>query len=372
MQQWVWQQADWPNFVWSDEQIEPVLHEAETQLQALLSMAGVLADEDMLLDTLLQNVLSSSAIENEFLNAESVRSSLAKRLDLPTNSPVSDRSEGVAQLMMDVVDNVNAELTLDRLCQWHSWLFPVSAYGVTKLRVGQLRGDDPMQVISGRLDRPVVHFEAPPKVQLDADLDVFLNWFDHSEKDKRLRPLVRVALVHFWFITLHPFDDGNGRLSRALTDLALGQAYANSTRLLSLSLSVLNNRKGYYQVLESCQKSNLDISEWVLWFLDSVLESIQYSQQQIERSVFKTRFWKQHMHHGLGAEQIKVLNRLLEGGEKGFELGISASQYQKVAKVSKATATRHLSDLVKRECLEKLPGGGRSTRYQIKGMMLSK
>lgn len=368
MQQWIWQQAGWPSFTWSDDRIEVLVNQAETQLQALLLKAGALADEDMLLDTLLQNVLSSSAIEEEFLNAESVRSSLAKRLGFPDTAATTDRSEGVAQLMMDVVDNVSDELTLDRLLQWHVCLFPESDRGLTQLRVGELRGDEPMQVISGRLDRPVVHFEAPPKQRLDSDLDTFLEWFENSQQDQTLPPLVRVALVHFWFITLHPFDDGNGRIARALTDLALGQAYANSTRLLSLSLSILNNRKGYYEVLESCQKSDLDVTAWILWFLDSVLESIQYSENQIKRSVFKTRFWKLHMHHGLSAEQIKVLNRLLDGGEKGFELGISASQYQKVAKVSKATATRHLSDLLKRECLEKLPGGGRSTRYQIKDM----
>ena len=192
---------------------------------------------------------------------------------------------------------------------------------------------------------------------------------------KYMNILVQIGKIqffsfHFWFITLHPFDDGNGRITRALTDLALGQAYSNSTRLLSLSLSILNHRKGYYEVLERCQKSDMDVSEWVLWFLGSVLNSIEYSEQQIERSVFKTRFWKQHVRDALSAEQIKVLNRLLDGGEKGFELGISASQYQKVAKVSKATATRHLSDLVKRECLQKLPGGGRSTRYHIKGWVV--
>ncbi|EAT11866.1 Fic family protein [Bermanella marisrubri] len=358
MQQWIWQKAAWPHFTWSKDQVAEKLNQTEAQLQSLLSKAGALSDEDILLDTLLQNVLSSSAIEEEFLNAESVRSSLAKRLDVSANAPVSDRSEGVAQLMMDVVDNVNEELTLDRLFHWHRWLFPESVYSLAKLRVGQLRGDEPMQVVSGRLDRPVVHFEAPPKSQLVSDLSVFIKWFEESRQDNALPDLVRVALVHFWFITLHPFDDGNGRIARALTDLALGQAYPNSTRLLSLSLSILNDRKGYYEILERCQKSGLDVSEWIQWFLDSVLSSIQHSEKQIERSRFKARFWKQHVHHGLNKEQIKVLNRLLDGGEKGFEHGISASQYQKVAKVSKATATRHLSDLVRRECLQKLPRWG--------------
>jgi len=367
---WIWQHKNWPEFRWSDAKVADVLHEAETQLQALLRQAGALADEDLLLDTLLQNILSSSAIEGEQLNAESVRSSLAKRLDLLASAPVSDRSEGVAQLMMDVVDDANSPLTLERLFQWHAWLFPESQSSLYKVRVGELRGNEPMQVVSGRLDRPVIHFEAPPRANLDAELNAFFEWFHSCKDDETLPPLIRVAMTHFWFITLHPFDDGNGRLARALTDLAMGQAYGNSTRLISLSLSILNNRKDYYEVLERCQKSDLDISEWVVWFLQMVLNSIAHSQKQIKRSVFKTRFWKQNLALGLSAAQVKVLNRLLDGGEKGFELGISASQYQKVAKVSKATATRHLADLVKYGCLEKLPSGGRSTRYQIKGLEL--
>ncbi len=368
MQQWIWQHAKWPDFTWSGDQVNLALSQAESQLQLLLAQAGALADEDVLLDTLLANILSSSAIEDEFLMADSVRSSLAKRLGMTAQSAVSDRSEGVAQLMMDVVNNVSDELTLARLCEWHVCLFPNNEQSLTNLKVGELRGSEPMQVISGRLDQPFVHFEAPPKDRLKTELHDFLAWFKTSQQDQNLHPLLRVALVHFWFITLHPFDDGNGRLTRALTDLAMGQAYANSTRLLSLSLSILNNRNGYYEALEHCQKSDLDISAWLVWFLNIVTDSARYSQNQIERSVFKTRFWKQHLHHGLSAEHIKVLNRLLDGGKKGFELGINASQYQQVAKVSKATATRHLSDLVKKECLEKLPGGGRSTRYHVKGM----
>jgi Fic family protein len=369
VQKWIWQQAAWPKFTWSDTPLQAVIAEVDAQLQALLSQAGALADEDVLLDTLLQNILSSSAIEQEFLNADSVRSSLAKRLGLPAHSAISDRSEGVAQLMMDVVTDVNSQLTMARLFQWHVFLFPETQSSLYRVQVGELRGDEPMQVISGRLDRPTVHFEAPPKNQLEAELKLFFDWFEASKQDKNLPPLLRVAITHFWFITLHPFDDGNGRIAWALTDLAIGQAYANSTRLLSLSLSILNDRKGYYQVLERSQKSNLHIGEWLHWFLNSVLESIKFAQIQIQRGIFKTRFWKQYLHLGLRAEQIKVLNRLLDGGEKGFDLGISASQYQKVAKVSKATATRHLADLLKHECLEKLPGGGRSTRYHIKNMM---
>jgi len=329
--------------------------------------AGGLAAEDLLLDTLLQNILSSSAIEGEKLNADSVRSSLAKRLGLPVNTATTDRSEGLAQLMTEVVEQVEEPLSLQRLFQWHGYLFPDSEYSFQKIRVGELRGEEPMQVISGRLDRPTIHFEAPPRSILESELDEFIAWFETSQKDESMHALIRVALVHFWFITIHPFDDGNGRLARALTDLALGKAYANSTRLLSLSLWILENRKSYYEVLESCQKSNLDVTSWITWFLQCVSESIEYFKKQIERSIFKTRFWKKNFELGLRQEQIKVLNRLLDANkdDKEYELGISASQYQKVTKVSKATATRHLADLVKLGCLEKMPGGGRSSRYKV-------
>ncbi|KPX39017.1 Filamentation induced by cAMP protein Fic [Pseudomonas savastanoi pv. glycinea] len=222
-----------------------------------------------------------------------------------------------------------------------------------------------MQVVSGRLDRPAVHFEAPPRAVLAQQLDDFLDWFAASQNDPGLDPFVRAGIAHFWFVTLHPFDDGNGRLTRALTDLTLTQGDQQAIRLFSMSASILDDRAGYYHVLETSQKRTTDITEWLEWFLRTLLNSIEHALVRIERVLAKTRFWQLHNGDGLSAEQVKVLNRLLDGGERGFEEGLSAAQYQAVAKVSKATATRHLSDLLGRNCLTRLPGGGRSTRYQI-------
>jgi Fic family protein len=233
------------------------------------------------------------------------------------------------------------------------------------MRVGALRGDDPMQVVSGRLDRPTVHFEAPPRQGLERQVDSFLDWFESSRNQAGLDPLLRAGVAHFWFVTLHPFDDGNGRLTRAITDLALAQGEAQAIRFYAMSASILEDRSGYYRVLENSQKATLDITEWLEWFLQTLLRSLQQAMARIESVLGKARFWQAHRQSGLSAEQTKVLNRLLDGGERGFEDGISAAQYQAVAKVSKATATRHLAELLAKGCLNRLPGGGRSTRYQI-------
>ena len=222
-----------------------------------------------------------------------------------------------------------------------------------------------MQAVSGRLDRPTVHFEAPPRKGLEQALDEFLEWFEASRDQPELDPMVRAGVAHFWFITLHPFDDGNGRLTRAITDLALAQGEHQAIRFYAMSASILEDRAGYYNALEASQKATLDITDWLEWFLKTLLRSLQQAMARIGRVLGKSRFWQQYRGVPLSAEQVKVLNRLLDGGERGFEHGISAAQYQAVAKVSKATATRHLADLLEKNCLIRLPAGGRSTRYQI-------
>ncbi|MGD9427287.1 Fic family protein [Pantoea sp. NSTU24] len=365
---WIWQQPDWPHFYWQDAVLLPRLRHLQQQRGLLLGRASLQTDgETQTLDTLLSNILSSSAIEEERVNVQSVRSSLARRLGVSEAQPypVSDRSEGLAAMMLDAINNRSQPLTLERLYQWHHWLFPADEWTVQRLSVGTLRGSEPMQVISGRLDRPTVHFEAPPRHGLEPQLAQFIDWFNSSQQNVMLDPLLRAAISHLWFVTLHPFDDGNGRITRALTDLALAQADSQSIRLYAMSSAILAQRTGYYRILEQTQKGDLDITPWLVWFLDILDESLQQAMQVIERTQKKARFWLRHQGTGLSPEQVKVMNRLLDGGEQGFELGISASQYQKVAKVSKATATRHLAELVEKGCLYKLEGGGRSTRYQV-------
>jgi Fic family protein len=369
---WIWQQSDWPNFNWQAERLGPFLREcvqAQGRLMGMASSVGSSLSAQSELDALLQNIVTSSAIEGEQLNVGSVRSSLARRLglELVDGNNVSQRSEGLAQLMLDATQHFAEPLTLERLLDWHEWLFPEQETDLAArpIRVGALRGDDPMQVVSGRLDRPTVHFEAPPRQGLERQLDTFLTWFTDSRNQAGLDPLLRAGIAHFWFVTLHPFDDGNGRLTRTITDLALAQGEDQAIRFYAMSASILEDRSGYYRVLETCQKATLDITEWLEWFLQTLLRSLQQAMARIESVLGKARFWQAHRMSSLSVDQIKVLNRLLDAGERGFEAGISAAQYQAVAKVSKATATRHLAELLEKGCLERLPGGGRSTRYQI-------
>ncbi len=362
MHQWIWQSQQWPHFSWQDAQIAPLLTQVQADIDALMAKAGVHTNGQTELDTLLQNIISSSLIEGEKVSAESVRSSLARRLGLAQSHQTTDRSEGLAQLMMDVIGNTKAQLTVSRLYLWHEWLFPEDEFTLQKINVGALRGSEPMQVISGRLERPNVHFEAPPRDGLEEQLQQFINWFNATAQDESINPIIRAGITHFWFITLHPFDDGNGRMARALTDLALAQADSQSVRLFSMSLAILNDRKNYYQILESSQKADADITAWLNWFLLTLKQTVLLANENINRTIVKARFWQAHVEDGLSQEQTKVLNRLLDGD---FELGINAGQYQKVAKVSKATATRHLTNLLDKNCLQKQPGGGRSTSYVI-------
>ncbi|MGO4703072.1 Fic family protein [Dyella sp. 2RAB6] len=369
---WIWQQPDWPTFRWHPKTLAPLLRSCQQLQGRLLGMAGAIAGDEQVegeLDTLLQNIITSSAIEGEHLNVASVRSSLARRLGVTQDETASTtpRSEGLAELMLDATRHDGEPLTTQRLFDWHAWLFAQQDSLLARpIRVGGLRGNEPMQVVSGRLDRPTVHFEAPPRTGLEAQLDAFLAWFNSSREEATLDPLLRAGLAHFWFVTLHPFDDGNGRLTRAITDLALAQAEHQAIRFYTMSASILADRAGYYRVLETSQKATLDVTPWLQWFLTTLQHSLQEALQRIDRVLAKARFWQQHPYQGLLAEQVKVLNRLLEGGERGFEQGISAAKYQVVAKVSKATATRHLADLVDKGYLERLPGGGRNTRYQAK------
>lgn len=366
---WIWQQPNWPHFSWQADALAPLLRACSQAQGRLLGMLGAVGSDTEVqssLDAMLQNIVTSSAIEGEQLNVGSVRSSLARRLGLNEEGRTTSRSEGLAELLLDATHAYQQPLDLQRLFTWRGWLFPSDDHLLARpLRIGMLRGEEPMQVVSGRLDRPTVHFEAPPRAGLEAQLDDFLVWFESSRSDASLDPFLRAGIAHFWFVTLHPFDDGNGRLTRAITDLALAQGEQQAIRFYAMSASILDDRAGYYLVLEASQKGTLDITAWLQWFLATLFKSLEQALVRIDRVLVKARFWQAHRSQALSAEQIKVLNRLLDGGERGFENGISAAQYQAVAKVSKATATRHLSDLVEKGCLARLPGGGRSTRYQI-------
>ncbi|MEM7183249.1 MAG: Fic family protein, partial [Spirochaetota bacterium] len=347
---YIWERDDWPNFHWQEQKISPISRKIYYILGTLDAHAGILQADESLekeMDALLQNILYSFAIEGEILNVHSVRSSLAKRLNMEISRDLATaKTDGLAELQMDVLRNSQQKLTLKRLYRWHKWIFIGSGQDIP---IGKWRGKEPMQVVSGRLDAPKVHFEAPPYNQIHVEMRKLLSWFQQTKN--HLDPFVRAGIVHLWFLTLHPFADGNGRLARNLSELALAQDNAKCAKLYSLSSVILKKRKEYYQILEKTQKGNMDITSWLQWFLFCIEQSIANSLLQIERIVFKTRFWKKFSMVVFKKEQKKVLNALLQVETEQFVDGISARQYQKIANVSKATATRHLVELVTIGCL---------------------
>ena len=362
---WIWQQQNWPNFTWDAAALAPLLRDLSYNQGLLVGRMGVQSAQQkrQALDTLLANIIHSSAIEGEKLNAFSVRSSLAKKLNINEQPyPTTVQSDNLAEIMLDAINNTDSPLNLERVLNWHRLLFAGEQSLFTKIEGGQLRGDEPMQVVSGRLDKPVLHFTAPPKERVNKELSLFFNWFNKTQNEPQIDPFIRAAIAHLWFVTIHPLEDGNGRITRLITDLALAQEHAESIRFYAMSVAILEDRKSYYEVLEATQRGDLCITQWVKWFLCTLNNAIHHTLNNIEQTIFKTNYWASKDQTKLGGQQVKVLNKLLDGQ---FEQGISASQYQKVAKVSRATATRHLSDLQTLGFLTKTAAGGRSTRYKI-------
>lgn len=366
--QWIWQQSEWPLFQWQAELLEDRLERvAELQTQLLNGAAAAGFPEEAELNAQLDNIIQSSAIEGETLDTGSVRSSLVKRLGVADGAlpATNERSEGLVALQWDATRNYDHPLTFDRLLEWHTLLFPRSEFRLTDIGVGKLRGPEAMLVVSGPVGKRIIHFEAPPRGGLEKRLQNFLGWLESSASDQRLRPVLRAALAHLWFVTLHPFDDGNGRLARAITDYALAQAESQSVRLYAMSASIMARRQEYYLILEQTQRSGLEVTPWLSWFLDTLVETLESALANVSLVLQKARFWQRHAQDGLNKHQVKVLNRLLDVGPGGFEGDLSAKRYMAITGVAKATATRHLAELLAKGALSRLDGGGRQTRYAI-------
>lgn len=360
---YIWQAADWPGFYWDEDRLKPQLDQIRRLQGRLLGRADA-TDEVLQLemDALIQNAIRSSEIEGEHLDTASVRSSVARHLGVEqaglAGKPNAE-SEAMARLLVTATRDWQQPVSLDTLCQWQADIFPQQQ----DFPVGMLRDEQPMHVMSGRLDRPTIHFTAPPRNILDAEMVRFLDWFNHPPAG--LDTLLRAGIAHLWLLTLHPFADGNGRVTRALTDRALAQDEQQSIRFYALSEAIMNNRKHYYLALESAQKSGLDITHWLHWFLQTLEEAIHLALSRIERILHKAAFWRKHQNCVLNQRQIKVLNRLLDNAGSEFDEGIATRHYQAIARTSKATATRDLADLLAKGCLQQLPGGGRSSRYRL-------
>ncbi|WP_018917984.1 Fic family protein [Vreelandella zhanjiangensis] len=366
---YIWEQQHWPHFDWDESLLQPTLNAVRLLQGRVLGRTDAApekTDLDVEMDALIQNAIRTSEIEGERLEVGSVRSSVARHLGLEqagVSTRTTPESEALIELLLQATHHPDEPMSYQQLCVWQSLLFVQGSGVLEKVRVGELRGDHPMQVVSGRIDQPTVHFEAPPRGQLETEMDALITWFNHPPEG--LDPLVRAGIAHLWLITLHPFDDGNGRVTRAVTDKALAQAERQSVRFYSLSAAIMARREAYYAHLESTQKGSLDITPWLVWFLDTLKEALEQALLRIDRVLSKTNFWQRHATTVLNERQIKVLNRLLDTNGEEFAQGINARKYQSLAKVSKATATRDMAELVEKGCLYKLPGGGRSTRYAV-------
>jgi len=359
---------DWPNFRWDRERLAnplAALRHEQGRLIGRMEGLGFSLQQEAVLQTLTEDVVKSSEIEGERLDQSRVRSSIARRLGMDVGGlDVLDRQvEGVVEMMLDATRNYDQPLTPERLFGWHASLFPTGRSGMRKLRAGAWRDDrtGPMQVVSGPVGRERVHFEAPAADRLDREMTVFLHWFNEGRNSAGVDQVLTAGLAHLWFVTIHPFDDGNGRVARAIADLALARSEHSSQRFYSTSAQIRQERNEYYEILECTQKATLDVTPWMGWFLACLGRAIDGARTTLAAVLRKARFWQAIRDLAINDRQRLVLNRVLDG----FEGKLTTSKWAKMAKCSPDTALRDIVDLVQRGVLVRNPGAGRSTSYSL-------
>ena len=362
MAKYIYQFPDWPNFTWDEQKIQVILgsvRHLQGKLFGQMSTLGFSIKEETLLSTLTVDVLKSSEIEGENLNYEQVRSSIAKRLGLDYNDTIypSRDVEGVVEMMLDATQNYGKSLSEERLFSWHAALFPTGRSGMYKIDTARYRTGE-MQIVSGPMGREKVHYTAPPAEAMKKEMDVFLNWFNNNSE---LDLVVKSAVAHFWFIIIHPFDDGNGRMARALSDLLLARSENSSFRFYSLSNQMLLERKVYYGMLQKVQHSERDITEWLEWFLNCLYRALESTEGTIKNALRKAQFWEKNKETILNSRQRLMLNKLLNG----FKGKLKTSKWAKITKCSQDTALRDIKDLIEKGILRQEESGGRSTNYEL-------
>lgn len=362
---YIWQQPDWPAFTWDQAALATLLGQvsrAQGKLLGKMEALGFDLRNEAHLQTLTQDVVKTSEIEGEHLEPDQVRSSIARRLGMDIAGLIpSDRNvDGVVDMMLDATSQYDEALTVERLYGWHAALFPTGHSGMHKISVAAWRDDSdgPMQVVSGPIGQEKVHYEAPPADRVQQEVETFRKWFNApSETD----PILKAGLAHLWFVTIHPFDDGNGRIARAIADMALSRSDESRQRFYSMSGQIRNERKDYYRTLERTQKGELDVTRWQTWFLSCLDRAIAAADETLSTVLAKARFRERFATTALNERQINVLNRLLDG----FEGKMTSSKWATIAKCSQDTAHRDILDLIERGALQKDPGGGRSTSYSL-------
>lgn len=370
MSRFVWQNNDWTSKLrWDGERVLGPLSSARRRQGEILGRAAGLGFDlgiEARAATLTDDAVTTAAIEGEVLDPGSVRSSVASKLGLPTAGlpPTDRRIDGLVEMIIDATGQSARPLTAQRLKGWNAALFPTGYSGIRKIRAGSWRtGDEPMRVVSGSEGRELVHFEAPPAARVPEEMRRFLRW--HEKETWPEDGLLRAALAHFWFVTIHPFEDGNGRMARAIADLNLARDEKTPTRLYSMSAQIRAEREAYYEILESAQRGDGDLTGWQVWFLGCMERAAAAAEARLELVLAKARFWQDHSDIDLNNRQRKIVNRLLDAGRDGFEGGLTNRKYVGLARTSRATAQREIADLVRKGILVKGPGGGRSTSYDL-------
>lgn len=356
---------DWPDFRWSHDALATLLASVRHRQGLLLGRMknlGFPLREEAVLATLTEDVLKSSEIEGEILDKDQVRSSIARRLgiDIGALAPAERDVEGVVEMMLDATQKYDAPLTDERLFGWHAALFPTGRSGLARIRAGAWRDDSsgPMQVVSGPIGRERVHYQAPLAGRIGGDMTAFLDWFND---ESGIDPVLKAGIAHLWFVSIHPFDDGNGRIARAIADMALARSEESAQRFYSLSAQIRKERRTYYDKLEATQKGDLDITDWLTWFLECLDRAFDGAETILAKVLFKARFWKKHAAAKLNERQRDMLNRLLDG----FAGKLTSSKWAVIEKCSPDTALRDINELLALDILFKDEGGGRSTSYSL-------
>ncbi len=364
---YVWQQSNWPQWNYSTLALGDVLKHARHAQGIVIGKAhalGLVSDQlaPVINDLWVDEVMATAAIEGEKLNLSSVRSSVMHKLGLIETSPAPRHIDGLVEIMLDATAHFDVKLDIDRLCRWQSALFPGGTSGIKRIEVGKLRTfSEPMQIVGGKIGKEKIYFQAPPSSAVPQEMTLFLDWYGNTND---LDGIVRAAIAHVWFETIHPFEDGNGRIGRAIIDMALAEDSQQSIRLYSMSRQLQKNKTDYYHFLNEAQKGSLDITAWIEWFIAQFLAACQHSSALIDKAVEKAHFWASHLDKKFNDRQTKTLQKLLQAGDGGFLGGLTSEKYCKITGSSKATATRDLSSLLRGGVLISR-GQGKATKYYV-------
>ena len=362
---WIWQHKNYPNFSYNRENLEPLLQEIKYHQGLLDGIYSFINDEDLAkaqIEIFTQEAMDTSEIEGEILSRDSVRSSLSNkfRIEIGVKDSSNRVTDGLIDILTDAVSNLENSFDENRLFAWHSLLFPKSHHSLIEINVGAYRHEE-MEIVSGAIGREKVHYVAPFASDLADEMNAFFSWLNADDAT-----VIKASIAHLWFVIIHPLDDGNGRVARSISDWVLAKEVNKKQKLYSISTAIKNDKKRYYELLEKTTRGDLDITEWVEWFLETFLMALKNARESIKFILVKTKFWDKHRATVLNERQIKILNRLLDVGYGNFEGGINTRKYASLAKVSKPTASRELKDLVEKMCLVQKEGtSGRSVAYEI-------